>query len=212
MICYNFAVRERRESLSFVPLRIGFLASHNGTDMQEIVHALSDGRIRGQANVIISNNGNSSALEFARKNNIPALYISSTNSDNPDRTITNALITNRVNLVVLSGWMKEIGGDMLKAFPGKIINVHPADTQKYGGKGMYGDHVHQAVIDAAEEFTYPTIHIVDSGIDTGRVLSQGKVKVEKDDSVLSLRQKVQEEEKRLYIQTLQDIYKGKIKL
>lgn len=185
------------------PLRLGFLASHNGTDMQAIVGEIEAGRLNGKAEIVISNNSNSPALVFAREHNIPAFHISSKTSVNPDQKICETLLSHGVELVIFSGYMKVVdkNSPLLKEYKGRIWNPHPADTQKY--PGLWGDSVHEAVLKSGDEYTFPTIHIVNGEVDGGPILAQGKVKVEPNDTVETLKPRVQEEEIRLFLELLQ---------
>lgn len=183
-------------------LQLGFLASHNGTDMQAIVGAIEKRELNAQAEVVISNNSKSPALEFARQHEIPSYHISSKTHENPDQIICETLLSHGVELVIFSGYMKVIEKDspLLTSYKGRIWNPHPADTQKY--PLLWGDAVHEAVLKNHEEYTYPTIHIVESAVDKGPVLAQEKVKVEPDDTVLSLKNRVQAQEIELLVNLL----------
>ena len=97
---------------------------------------------------------------------------------------------------------------MLEKFPDKIVNIHPALLPKYGGQGMYGHHVHEAVIKAGEKETGVTIHLVNSEYDKGRILAQVKVEVKADDTAETLSKRVLEAEHSLYVQTVAKIAKG----
>lgn len=192
-------------------MRLGFLASRNGTDMRAIIQAIEQEDLQATAEVIISNNSDATALQFARDHNIPSYHISSKTTPNPDSEIAAILQEHGVNLLVLSGYMKQLGQEVYGQIP--TLNVHPADTKKYGGKGMYGEHVHEAVLKAGDAFTYPTIHLVQSDVmDEGRILAQGKVEVLPNDDIQTLTARVQEEEKTLYIGVLADLQSGKITL
>ncbi len=184
-------------------LHIGFLASHNGTDMQAIVGEIEAGRLNVVASIVISNNSASPALQFAEDHNIEAKHISSKTDKDPDKTITEALLSKGVDLVIFSGYMKvlEKNSPLLKEFQGRIWNPHPADTKKY--PGLWGDSVHEAVLKSGDEFTYPTIHIVTGEVDGGPILDQGKVKIKPNETIETLRPRVQKEEILLFLELLQ---------
>lgn len=189
------------------PLSLGFLASHNGTDMQAIVNEIEAGRLNAEATVVISNNSSSPALEFAKQHTpeIPSYHISSKTHENPDEEITQVLLQHGVELVICAGYMKVIKPDspLLQEFKGRIWNAHPADTNKYGGGGMYGDRVHEAVLKSNDEYTYPTIHIITDKVDGGPILAQGEVKINRpEETVESLKPRVQAVESQLYIDLL----------
>lgn len=187
------------------PLFLGFLASHNGSSMRYIQKSIESKKLDAQIKVVISNNSTSPALEFARDHNIRTEHISSKTDEDPDERISEVMLEENVDYIVLSGWMKELSDDLVSQFEGKIINSHPADTTKYGGKNMYGDNVHRAVLNSQDSQTYPTIHLVDYGIDTGKILAQGAVDVLSNDSPESLSDKVKPEEGRLLLGVLQNL-------
>lgn len=98
----------------------------------------------------------------------------------------------RINWIVLAGFLKKIPEKLIEAYPDKIINIHPALLPKYGGKGMYGDHVHQAVLDANEKESGITIHLVNEEYDEGEILAQVKVDLDENETLDSLRSKIQQ--------------------
>lgn len=102
--------------------------------------------------------------------------------------------------ILLAGYLKIVPPEVIDAFEGRILNVHPSLLPKYGGKNFYGERVHRAVLEAGEKVTGSTIHLVDAGIDTGRILGQVRVPVYEDDTVESLAARVQEAEKPLYLE------------
>lgn len=195
--------------------RLGFLASHRGTNMQSIIDACRQGRLAATPAVVISNNGDSPALDRAENEGIPAYHISSRtfpDSDDRDRAIRDTLRRHHVDLVVLAGYMKRLGPATLEAFSGRIINIHPALLPKYGGKGMYGDRVHEAVLEAGDAETGVTVHLVEGDYDSGRILAQKKVPVKSGDTVASLAARVLRVEHETYVETIGRIISGDIRL
>jgi phosphoribosylglycinamide formyltransferase 1 len=193
------------------PLKLGFLASHNGTDMQGIVDAIEKGELKCSAVVVISNNSKSNTLEFAKEIKIPAYHISKNvygTEDKTDEAIATTLLAHDVDLVVLSGYMKRIGSRTRQAFPNRILNVHPSLLPKYAG--LWGDAVHQAVLDAGDTISGVTIHTIDEEYDAGKILWQSEVPVHPNDAVEQLRKRVQREEINSYIQVLQSIQNGNL--
>lgn len=182
------------------PLRLGFLASHNGTDMQAIVYEIEQNGLNATAEALITNNSKSVARLFAQEHKIPNYHISSKTHDNPNEAITEVLLHHGIELVICSGYMKSIGGKLLGVYKDKIWNPHPADPTKYGG--LYGNAVHETVLASGDEYTFPTIHLVDEGIDTGKILAQGKVQILRDDTVETLKSRVQKEEISLFLNLL----------
>ena len=194
-------------------LRLGFLASHNGSNMQAIIDAIKAGELYAEACVLISNNSDSGAMQRAEHENIPHYHISSKThpgEGEEDSAITGTLEKHEVDLVCLAGYMKKIGSETLRRFNGKIVNIHPALLPKFGGKGMYGRHVHEAVLEAGETTTGATVHLVDEIYDHGRILAQEEVPVNADDNPESLAGRVHKTEHKLYTQTLQKIAEGEI--
>ena len=196
-------------------IRLGFLASGRGTNMQSIIDACKTGRLNAVPVVVISNNAGSMALERAGKENLPAVHLSSRmvpDEDELDKRIAETLEQHGVELVVLAGYMKKLGPRLLTAYAGRVINVHPALLPKFGGKGMYGENIHRAVLAAGETETGVTIHVVDDKYDSGPILAQRTVKIEPGDTVETLGKRVLAVEHELYVDTIGEILEGKIKL
>ncbi len=196
-------------------MNIAFLASYNGSNMQAIVNACKSGKLQAKPAVIISNNSKSGALLRARQEGIPCYHISRKTHPAPndlDQAILNVLITHEVDIVVLAGYMKKLGPMTLKRFSGSVLNTHPALLPKFGGKGMFGRHVHEAVIAAGETETGVTIHIVDHNYDTGPIIAQTRVPVLPEDTPETLTDRVLEQEHTLFPETLQKIISGEIVL
>ena len=170
-------------------MNLGFLASHNGSNMQAIIDACCSGRLAATPAVVISNNRDSGALERARNERIPRFHLSGSTHPHPedlDREIVDVLLEHDVNLVLLAGYMKKIGPVTLATFPGHILNIHPGLLPEYGGQGMYGRRVHEAVLAAGAATSGATVHVVDAIYDNGPALAQRKVTVEKSDTVDTL--------------------------
>ncbi|ROL59729.1 phosphoribosylglycinamide formyltransferase [Bacteroidetes/Chlorobi group bacterium MS-B_bin-24] len=196
-------------------LRIGFLASHNGSNLQAIIDAIKKGELDAIPCVVISNNSNAFALERARREGIPAYHISSKHFETEeelDNAILETLLKHDVNIVCLAGYMKKVGPKVLRHFKNRVLNIHPALLPKFGGKGMYGKFVHEAVLKAGETQSGCTVHLVDEIYDHGRILGQKVVPVYPDDTVETLSARVLEQEHKLYPEVLQKIAKGEIQL
>ncbi len=191
-------------------MRLGILASHEGTTLQSVLDAVADGRLPATVGVVISNNRESGALRRARAAGVETAHLSSAthpDADRLDEAILAALTTARVDLVLLAGFMKKLGPRVLAAYEGRILNTHPALLPKFGGQGMYGNRVHAAVLAAGETETGISIHLVDAEYDTGRVLAQCHVPVVPGDSVDDLSARVQAREKEFLVETLARIAK-----
>lgn len=197
------------------PLRIGVLASHEGTTLQAILDACAAGRIFAEVVTVISNNGGSGALRRARAAGVTPVHLSSKTHPEPaalDAAIVDALEAARVEVVMLAGYMKKLDRGLLTRFQGRILNTHPALLPKFGGHGMYGMRVHEAVLRAAETETGPSVHLVDAEYDTGPVLEQARVPVEPGDTPEALAARVQERERRLVVDVLGRIASGELLL
>lgn len=196
-------------------LRIGFLASHGGSTLAAIVDAIRDGLIAADAAVAISNNSGAGALARARAAGIPAVHLSAATHPDPmalDRAMRGTLECHGADLVVLSGYMKKVGPLTLERFRGRILNTHPALLPKFGGQGMYGIQVHQAVLTAGERVTGVSIHLVDEHYDHGPVISRHRIAVLPGDTAESLQERVKVAERELFVQTLADIAVGRLRL
>ena len=196
-------------------MNLGFLASHNGSNMQAVIDACHAGRLAARPAVVISNNADSGALERARNERIPCFHLSGRTHPDPedlDKEIVDVLLEHDVNLVILAGYMKKIGQVTLATFPGHILNIHPGLLPEYGGQGMYGRRVHEAVLAAGAGTTGASVHVVDAIYDNGPVLAQKKVRVKKTDTVDTLARRVLALEHELYVETIDRIIRGEIKL
>jgi phosphoribosylglycinamide formyltransferase-1 len=196
-------------------MNIGFLASHGGSNMQAIIEACKSGKLQATPAVVISNNSTSGAIERAKTEGVPYYYLSGKTHPEPgelDDAILDAFLRHAVDVVVLAGYMKKLGPKTLSHFRGRIVNIHPALLPKFGGEGMYGIHVHEAVIAAGEKESGVTIHFVDEQYDTGAILAQTRVPVRPDDTPETLAARVLEQEHILYAETLQKIATGEILL
>jgi phosphoribosylglycinamide formyltransferase-1 len=187
------------------PLRLAIFASHEGTTLQAILDAVRSGRLRASIEAVISNNRESGALRRARAAGVRAIHLSSATHPEPGRLDAAILATLRergVDTVFLAGYMKKLGPAVLTAYADRVFNTHPALLPKHGGHGMYGRKVHEAVLAAKETETGASIHLVDDGYDTGRVIAQCRVPVLPTDSPETLAARVQERERELVIETL----------
>jgi phosphoribosylglycinamide formyltransferase 1 len=192
-------------------LRIGVLASHEGTTLQSIVDACGQGRIDGRVVVVISNNSASGALRRAAAADIETLHLSSvthSTADSLDAAICGALQRSQADVVFLAGYMKRLGPRTLAAFPKRILNTHPALLPKFGGQGMFGDRVFEAVLAAGESESGASVHFVDAEYDTGAVVCQECVRVLPEDTVESLKARVQACEREAVIKTLAAMASG----
>ncbi len=197
------------------PLLVAVLASGSGSNLGSIIGAFACGQLRGSVKLVISNNSRSGAMRRAREAGISALHLSSKTHPDPgdrDRCMCAALEASGVNLICLAGYMKKLGPETLSRYSNRIINIHPALLPRHGGKGMYGERVHRAVLDAGDTETGATVHLVDEEYDQGPILTQRKVPVCPGDTAASLGARVLKVEHQLYVETLAAIQAGQIPL
>jgi phosphoribosylglycinamide formyltransferase-1 len=178
------------------------LVSGSGTNLQALIDAEKQGRFGGsRIAAVVSDRPNVYALERAATAGIPAF------TAEPDRAlpkterreelsarILGIARASRAELIVLAGFLSILRGEILREYEGRIINLHPSLLPKYGGDGMYGAKVHEAVLAAGEKQSGCTVHLVDSGTDTGPILLQRNVPVLADDSAESLAARIHAEE------------------
>lgn len=191
--------------------RIAILASGAGTTAEAIVRACRCGRIRAETALVIGNNSSAEVFARAALLGVPARHLSGATHPGPgelDAAIFAALREAHVTHVVLAGYMRRLGPLTLGAYAGRIINTHPALLPAFGGQGMYGSHVHRAVLEAGVPVTGATVHYVDADYDTGAVISQVRVRVEPGDTVEALAARVQEAERELLVSTLASLIDG----
>lgn len=186
-------------------LRIGVLVSGSGSNLQSIIDAVEAGNLRSKIVCILSNKEDAYGLVRARKHGIPAYFIDPKEEDYDGRVL-NCLQDYEVDLVVLAGYLKIVALNMIEAYKGRIINIHPSLLPKFGGKGYYGIKVHEAVLAAHEIESGATVHFVDTGIDTGETIIQGKVPVYENDTPSDLGKRVLDEvEHKILVQAIKKL-------
>ncbi len=182
---------------------IAIFASGNGTNAQRIVEYFSDNK---NINIclILSNKKDAFVLQRAKNLNIPSIYFNRSDFYETDK-INNILRQNSVDLIVLAGFLWLIPLKLIKEFNGKIINIHPALLPKYGGKGMYGDKVHKAVIESGEKESGISIHFVNEKYDDGKIILQKKITILSDDDHESIAKKIHQLEYKYFPQVIENI-------
>ena len=192
-------------------MKIGALASHEGTTLQAVLDACANGDIDGRVALVISNNADAGALRRARAASVPVAHLSGKTHPDPaalDRAIRDALQAAGIDVVLLAGYMKKLGPLTLGAYAGRVINTHPALLPRHGGQGMYGMHVHRAVIAAGDRVSGVTVHQVEDDYDTGPALAQRRVPVLAGDTPETLAQRVQASERQLLVEVLGALSRG----
>ncbi|UBV43511.1 phosphoribosylglycinamide formyltransferase [Deinococcus taeanensis] len=175
-------------------MKLGFLASHGGSAARHLVNACRSGDLNATPAALISNNSRSPALAWAREAGLQVAHLSSARHPDPDdldRAICEFLVKAGADTLVLSGYMREIGPRVLSHFAGRLVNIHPSLLPRHGGRGMYGDRVHESVLASGDAESGATVHLVTAGIDEGPVLAQARVPVLPGDDLASLKARVQ---------------------
>ncbi|MBO7611288.1 MAG: phosphoribosylglycinamide formyltransferase [Elusimicrobia bacterium] len=166
--------------------KLAVLVSGSGTNLQSIIDSTKNGVLKDIAEVVIviSNNPNAYGLERAKNANIKAVALDYKNMDKQDydNKMYNLIKESGADLICLAGYMKKVSEHIVKEYKSKILNIHPALLPKFGGKGMYGHFVHEAVVKAKETKSGPTVHYVDENYDTGSIILQKEVPVYETDS------------------------------
>ena len=178
-------------------LNIGVLVSGGGTNLQKLIDAQNAGELKnGALRVVIASRADAFALERAKKAGIEAFALC--RKDYPDvdsysQALIDALQSRHVDLVVLAGFLTITGENFVRAFPNRILNVHPALLPAFGGKGYYGLHVHEAVLERGVKVTGATVHFVNEVCDGGPIVLQKAVEVREGDTPEILQKRVMEE-------------------
>ena len=186
--------------------RIVLFASGSGTNAENIVRYFSGNRDI-LVPLIISNKRDAYVHERANQLGIPSFTFSKADFDEGSPVI-DLLSTFEIDYIVLAGFLLKVSQPLLDAYPGRIINIHPALLPKFGGKGMYGDRVHQAVVEAGETESGITIHYIDENYDEGDIIFQATCEVLSDDTFEEVARKVHALEYAHFPRVIEAVVKG----
>jgi phosphoribosylglycinamide formyltransferase-1 len=181
-------------------LNIAVFASGRGSNFRALFDSLQKESIETRICLLISNNSDAGAMEFARSVGIRTLHLSQKKFSSQAKFTTamlGALHENNIDLIVLAGYMKKIDPEIVAAYRGRIINIHPALLPEFGGPGMYGRHVHEAVLRAGKKYSGVTVHYVDEDFDHGSIIIQARIPVLENDTPESLAERVLKVEHKL---------------
>lgn len=187
------------------PVKIGVLISGGGTNLQAIIDNIKAGNINGKIQLVISNRKDAYGLVRSEEAGIENMYINPSDfSSNEDFNLKliQEFKKRQVDLVILAGFLKVLTKDFISAYSGKIINIHPSLIPSFCGKSYYGSKVHEEVIKYGVKYTGATAHFVDEGTDTGPIILQEVVPVDRDDTVDTLQKKVLHVEHKILIQAI----------
>lgn len=178
-------------------LKVGVLVSGGGTNLQAILDAIDTGRVKNaKVSFVFSNNANAYALERAKNAGIEAMALSPSSFETREefnQAMLRALKERNLDLIVLAGFLVKIPPEMVEAFRGRIINIHPSLIPSFCGVGYYGLKVHEAALKRGVKVTGATVHYVDEGMDSGPIILQRAVEVKSGDTPKRLQQRVMEE-------------------
>jgi len=188
------------------PLRLAICASGRGTNFETILDAIRSGRLDAHVEMVISNNLNAGVMDIARRNGIPTLHVDERHYSCVEEFAHRWLIElsqRSVNFIALAGYMKKVPLGVVHAYRNRILNIHPALLPSFGGPGMYGRHVHEAVLARGCKISGATVHIVDEEYDNGPIVMQRCVEVLDDDTPETLAARVLKVEHKIYPEALQ---------
>jgi phosphoribosylglycinamide formyltransferase-1 len=195
-------------------VNVAAFASGRGSNLAAILARIDDGSLRNvELRLVVSNNSDSGALALARARGIRALHMSSRTHPDPGglaRALLALLEEERVELIVLAGYMKKLPPEVVRRYPGRILNIHPALLPRYGGQGMYGLRVHEAVLSSGDAESGVTVHFVDEDYDHGPPARQVRVPVLPGDTPQALADRVLAAEHDLYWRVVDDIANGRL--
>lgn len=183
-------------------MRIAVFASGSGSNFQSIVDATLDGRLDARVELCVSSRPDAGVVDRARIAGIP-VFVLNGSIDIQFAELKEALDAQKIDIIALAGFLKRIPAQLIQLYPLRILNIHPALLPRFGGPGMYGQYVHEAVLAAGETISGATVHIVDEEYDSGPIVTQRTVPVLPTDSASDLAARVLQIEHELYPDALQ---------
>ena len=183
--------------------KIAILVSGTGTNAINIIEYFEKNSV-AEVVLVISNKTDALAVEKAQNKGVKTVVFNN-ESFKKNGVVLDYLMSQSIDFIVLAGFLIKISNDIIRAYPNKIVNLHPSLLPKYGGKGMYGKRVHRAVIEAQESESGISIHFVNNEYYEGAIIFQAKVSVEKGDSVEVLTKKIQQLEHRFFPKVVEQV-------
>jgi phosphoribosylglycinamide formyltransferase-1 len=188
--------------------RVAILVSGGGTNMENLIQAADRGELpRAAITLVLSNRKDAGAIARAQAHGITPKIIQSVGFKQDSEcqaAVLKVLEEQHIDLICLAGYLKKVGTSIVQRFKGRILNIHPALLPKYGGAGMYGHYVHEAVLKAGDKESGCSVHLVDEEFDHGRVLGQTRVPVKPGDTPETLAERILVEEHKLYPKVLRE--------
>lgn len=195
-------------------IKIAVFASGGGSNLQALIDAQEVGLIKGKIGLVFSNVPAAGALERAESHRIESVSIASKGypgtRDEYDQEVLRLCQAKKIDLICLAGYMRIVTPVLVRPYLHKMMNIHPALLPKFGGEGMYGHFVHEAVLKAKESESGATVHFVTEGVDAGPIILQGSVKVLANDTPETLAERILKIEHRIYPEAVQLFCQGKI--
>ena len=195
--------------------RVAVFVSGRGSDLQALIDASKDGRLEARIVLVVSGSPDAYGFIRAAANRINTFVFvrkSYPSLEEADRVLLNKLKEHHIGYVAMAGYLKMMPAAILRAYPQRVVNIHPALLPAYGGQGMYGQRVHEAVLAHGEKESGVTVHLADEVYDHGKILEQVRVPVLPDDTPDTLAARVLDEEHKLYPIALNKLIKGEYKL
>lgn len=183
--------------------KIAILASGSGSNAENLISYFNQ-HDTAKVVFVLTNNPHAGVINRCKRLAVPVFVMANSEFENPDNVLQ-LLNKNQVDVIVLAGFLRKIHPRLIDAFPNSIINIHPALLPSFGGKGMYGDKVHQAVINAKEKESGISIHFVNDEYDEGKIIFQAKCAVDKHETVLSLAEKIHQLEHQHFPKVLEQL-------
>lgn len=193
--------------------KLAILVSGGGSNLQSIIDNTKNGILKGIAEVVlvVASSPDAYGLVRAEKEGIKTVALDYKNMDKSvyDNKVYNAIKESQADLICLAGYLRKIANNLVKEYKSRILNIHPALLPKFGGKGMYGHHVHEAVIKAGERKSGPTVHFVDENYDTGSIILQKEVPVYETDTADDVAKRVLVQEHIIYPQAIKKVIENR---
>lgn len=196
-------------------MRLAVFASGAGSNLQAILDAIEDGSLAAEPALVVSDRPTAGALERAARAGVDQAVVEPSHFDDPEEygaALLASLEEHGVDFVALAGFLRMVPANVIAAYRNRMVNVHPALLPAFGGKGLYGRRVHEAVLEAGVRWTGATVHLVDEHYDTGPIVLQEPVPVRQDDTPESLARRVLEMEHRLYPRALRLFAEDRVRI
>ena len=195
------------------PLKLGFLGSGNGSSARAIIGAIRSGELAAEARLVVSNRREAPLLDWATGQGVATALIQTVaDPEGADARLAEAMRSHGVELIVMSGYLRRLGPRTLERYAGRILNIHPGPLPDFGGQGMYGRRVHEAVLAACVTQSAIVIHLVDAEYDHGAEIARQIIDIAPGETPDSLEASIKAREPGFFLETMQGIARGDIRL